>query len=69
MVAPVVVGQSKRKKTRREQGKVFLDYVIAALNLSRASVLLPPAQFIPSSASSRGMFSLPANHTYIRWRA
>jgi len=33
MVAPVVVGQSRREKARRERGKVFHDYVILALSL------------------------------------
>ena len=52
-----MVGQSRREKARREQGKVFHDYVIVPLNLKGTSVHSQPVQFIPTSASSRGMSS------------
>jgi hypothetical protein len=52
-----VVGQSKRKKTRRSSRKVFHDYVIDSLNLFHISVYAPRAQFIPTSVP-HGILSL-----------
>jgi len=46
MVAQDVVGQSKREKAQSLEGKVFHDYGIGALDLSRTSVLI---QFILTS--------------------
>ena len=54
MVAQDVVGQSKREKAQSLEGKVFHDYGIGALDLSRTSVLI---QFILTSVP-HGVLSL-----------